>query len=205
MSIFKRKTGEQDRSQFEFEDSFAKPERKANMNAPVPPMHQRPNMQPPQQPMASTAAAQGARPPKRRAGYSIEDAIVLMRELPSDQRDMVVSIVQKTLSSANISVEDIMDDAARKLNRLGTRKAQLNQEISELEAGIKERQEEIEKITSDAEETEAVKISFEAAHGNPRVQNHRYDDRQQNLRDTDEHNSQNPVRNPNGVPSNNAS
>ncbi len=163
MSIFKKKTVEQDRSQFEFEDSFAKSEHSVNSNTPVPPMQQR---QPMQGQPPSPAAAQASRT-KRRISYSIEDAILLMRELPSDQRDMVVSIVQKTLSSANISVADILDDAARKLNRLGTRKSQLNKEIAELEAGIKERQSEIEKITIDSEETETVKVSFEAASGIP--------------------------------------
>jgi chromosome segregation ATPase len=103
--------------------------------------------------------------PKRRHGYSIEDAIKLMRELPADQRQMVVSIVERTLSSARINVKDIVDDASRKLSRLDTRSKQLAKEIAELEAGIAQRRSEIQKIDADVNETETVKQSFEDALG----------------------------------------
>lgn len=206
MGIFNRKNGEHDRSQFEFEDSFAKPS-----STPQPPKSQgqnhRPNSPepekrspaPPQNPIAQKPApSPAARSPgkmestsfetkvqnqanmkttaqedkkvnmkpepstKPSLAYSIEDAIVLMRELPSDQREMVVSIVQKTLSSANIDVGDIIKDASNKLAKLSSRKELLATEIADLQKGISQREEEITKISKDVEETQAVKDSFEA-------------------------------------------
>ncbi|SMF56482.1 hypothetical protein [Pseudobacteriovorax antillogorgiicola] len=156
MGIFNRN---QDRSQFEFEDSFAKKDQRPE-SGPPPVGGQGSNPTSSRQP-PNTGNMAANRAKRAKITYSIEDAIKLMRELPSDQREMVVSIVQKTLSSANISVNDIIEDASRKLNRLGTRTKQLSKEIEELEAGIAERRTEIEKITIDTEETETVKISFE--------------------------------------------
>ena len=197
MGIFNRKNGEHDRSQFEFEDSFAKPEA-GKTGAPVPPRSTVPETRqqttpqprspgPPHNPAQKTRSNQqpepsqtakardtamkpnvkeeaSVSPPKNNPvmSYSIEDAIVLMRELPSDQREMVVSIVQKTLSSANIDVGDIIRDANNKLRKLGTRKELLTAEIADLQKGISQREEEITTITKDVEETQTVKDSFEA-------------------------------------------
>lgn len=166
MGIFNRNN--QDKPQFDFEGS---------QQAPATP-HVNPSA-PPAAPTRSQAPSSGGgiqRQQKRsKVPYSIEDAIKLMRELPNDQREIVVSIVQKTLSSANISVEDIIDDASRKLNRLGSRTKQLSAEIEELEAGITERQSEIEKITKDTNETESVKSSFEDV-----LQQNQYESRRNN-------------------------
>jgi len=143
MGIFNRKY---ERNSFDFDDSM--------LSAPETAVSQ---------PQSNPSPA--AQAPKRRSGYNIEDAIKLMRDLPKDQRQMVVSIVQKTLSSANINVTEIIDDAARKLSRLDSRSKQLGQEIEELEAGIVQRRNEIQAISQDTKETMVVKSSFEEVLG----------------------------------------
>ncbi|MFW7380894.1 MAG: hypothetical protein ACOH5I_18910 [Oligoflexus sp.] len=146
MGIFTRKF---ERDSFEIDDSHLHtPETAISQPASSTPSHQ---------------ANLGQGSAKRRHGYSIEDAIKLMRDLPKDQRQMVVTIVQKTLSSANINVNDIIEDAGRKLSRLDTRQRQLNKEIEELEAGIAHRRQEIQVISHDSQETQLVKASFEEA------------------------------------------
>ncbi len=148
MGIFSRKYNFSDRDIFDFDDSFT-------------PQDSMDSLATPPAPIQSSSAGIVSQPKKRRQGYSIEDAIKLMRELPEEQRMMVVSIVQKTLSSANIDVADIIEDASRKLARLEARSKQLNKEIEELEQGISQRRDEISKIEQDASETASVKSSFE--------------------------------------------
>lgn len=151
MGIFSRKYNVSDRDSFDFEDNFTPQESMDSLATPPAPIQ------------SSPSSGIVTQQKKRRQAYSIEDAILLMRELPEDQRAMVVSIVRKTLSSAQIDVADIIEDAGRKLARLEARSKQLNKEIEELELGITQRKAEINKIEEDASETASVKSSFESA------------------------------------------
>jgi hypothetical protein len=57
-------------------------------------------------------------PAAQKIAYGIEDVIRLMRDLPNGQQDAVVSIVQKTLMSMKVDISSILEDAARKIERL---------------------------------------------------------------------------------------
>ena len=52
--------------------------------------------------------------------YGIEDAIALMRKLPNVNSDITITVVKKTLESANIQVTEIIDDAYRILLSFGS-------------------------------------------------------------------------------------
>ena len=117
---------------------------------------------PPAQQQQQPQQQQHAAPSKQKRTYSIEDAILLMRDLPKSKKDMVVTIVAKTLESANISIGKIVNDAQKKLTSIETRTKKLHDEIREYEAGIAERRKEIEKLQEDHNETSAVKDSFES-------------------------------------------
>lgn len=118
----------------------------------------------PQPPPAPQAAA--APPPQQqlsKTSYGIEDAIKLMRELPEDKKEMVITIVQKTLISARVNVSSIIEDAAKKIERLEKKNEKLIQEIRELEEAITLRKLETEKNEHDVLETRNVKVAFENA------------------------------------------
>ncbi len=119
----------------------------------------------PQAPMPPPMAAPAvtAKAPTPAATYGIEDAIRLMRELPDNKKEMVITIVQKTLVSAKINVTTILDDATRKIERLERKNEKIGQEIRELEEAILQRKLEMDHNTRDIAETREVKISFESA------------------------------------------
>ncbi len=114
-------------------------------------------------PMAAPAVTAKAPTPTPTPTYGIEDAIRLMRELPDNKKEMVITIVQKTLVSAKINVTTILDDATRKIERLERKNEKLGQEIRELEEAILQRKLEMDNNTRDIAETREVKISFESA------------------------------------------
>lgn len=143
-----------------------KPDLKARPTAPAPQA-----MMSPQPPMPQAPAPMAPTPPAmaapavapRPTSYGIEDAIQLMRELPDNKKEMVITIVQKTLVSAKINVSTILDDATRKIERLERKNEKLAQEIRELEEAILQRKLEMDHNARDVAETREVKVSFEAA------------------------------------------
>ncbi|HEY3355473.1 MAG TPA: hypothetical protein VGQ83_19645 [Polyangia bacterium] len=93
------------------------------------------------------------------SGYGIEQAIQLMRSLPSDLQttDIVVQVIKRTLESAQINVGAIIQDASRKEERIETRIRTLQEEIAMHEKEIATRRSEIERMQTDLEETSKVK------------------------------------------------
>jgi len=89
--------------------------------------------------------------------YGIQDAIKLMRKLPNVNTDIVISVVIKTLESADIKVEQIISDAQQRESRIEDRSVKLITEIDELEAKISKLNSEITQLNSDLEETSKVK------------------------------------------------
>ncbi len=141
-----------------------------SQKAPVPPPAMQVGAPAPSSVQQSSAAAM--KPPQVAApapkpSYGIEDAIRLMRELPDSKKEMVITIVQKTLISAKINVHSIVDDAVRKIDRLEKKNDKLGQEVRELEEAILQRKMEIEKNGRDIEETIDVKQSFESIQPRP--------------------------------------
>ena len=144
-----------------------RPDLKARPTAPAP----QAAMMSPQAPMPQAPAPHAPTPPAmtapavapRSTSYGIEDAIQLMRELPDNKKEMVITIVQKTLVSAKINVSTILDDATRKIERLERKNEKLAQEIRELEEAILQRKLEMDHNARDVAETREVKVSFEAA------------------------------------------
>lgn len=95
--------------------------------------------------------------PIKSQGYGIEDAIALMRKLPNVNSEITITVVKKTLESANIQVEEIISDAERKESQIETRTDELSKEIAELQERIGHLNEEITELTADLKETTKVK------------------------------------------------
>jgi DNA gyrase/topoisomerase IV subunit A len=97
------------------------------------------------------------------ANYSIDQAVALMRDLPDDQSDIVVSVVTKTLQSANINVTKIIDEARNKEGALESDIEKLNADIESLQAEIANRKEQITVTNAILEETRKVRNLLERA------------------------------------------
>ena len=91
------------------------------------------------------------------ASYGIEDAIALMRALPSENIELVVQVVKHTLESARIHIGHIIEDAAAKQQRIEARIKVLRDAITELEHEIDTRRAEIGLLDTEHRETTRVK------------------------------------------------
>lgn len=95
--------------------------------------------------------------------YGIEDAINLMRSLPRDNNDVVVTVVKKTLESTNIKVADIIDDADQKESRIRDQHKNLEVEIKDLQEQIAMRNKQITDLLQDLKETTDVRQRLQLA------------------------------------------
>jgi predicted RNase H-like nuclease (RuvC/YqgF family) len=107
--------------------------------------------------------------PGARAAYSIDEAIALMRSLPSESPELVVKVVKGTLESLKIQLADIIDDASRKEAMIEQRIGGLKGEIGELEDQIATRRREIAALEADLAETRSVRQKLELAEGKKRL------------------------------------
>ncbi|MES1204991.1 MAG: hypothetical protein ABUS79_03560 [Pseudomonadota bacterium] len=90
--------------------------------------------------------------------YGIEDAIQLMRSLPTDQNmDLVVRVVRVTLGSLDVRFEDIIADATRKQKTIQETIASLHGQVAELEKQLDARRRDIAAHEADLKETTGVK------------------------------------------------
>src|SRR5262249_54072350 len=113
---------------------------------------------PPPAPAANPPGA--SRPPAATVG--IDYAVQLMRSLPTNNIELVVQVVRRTLESLNIHVTDIVRDAAKRQKDIQTRVGQLNNEIMALQAEVERRQLEIKSLEAAHGEVTLVKERLEA-------------------------------------------
>ncbi len=89
--------------------------------------------------------------------YGIDDTIRLMRTLPSTNVELVVDVVKKTLESVDVDINEIIDDADKKLVEIEGRISRLDAEIEGLLSKISVRRREISTLEEDHEESTLVK------------------------------------------------
>lgn len=130
-------------------------------------------MNPPKAPPAAPAPALAAAPAlptlksespipeASKLTYGIEDVIQLMRDLPDNKKEMVIQIVQKTLVSAKIDINGILEKAANKIESFQSKNDRLRAEIRELEEMIIQKKSDVDRLRRDIEETQQVRQSFE--------------------------------------------
>lgn len=99
----------------------------------------------------------------KKAGYSIEDAIELMKALPRDNNDTVVTVVKKTLESTNIKVADIVDDANVKEERIRNQHKKIEAEIKSFQEQISHRNQQISELMQNLKETVDVRQRLQLA------------------------------------------
>ena len=91
------------------------------------------------------------------ADYGIDQAMKLMRTLPQENVELVVSVVKTTLESLHIKLPRIIEEAGQRQEDIQGRIQVLRGEIAELEKEIAARREEIASLEADYEETSTVK------------------------------------------------
>jgi hypothetical protein len=108
-------------------------------------------------------SAKAVIPPKQSPLYGIEEVIGLMRELPQENRELVVTVVKKTLESTQIDLDEIIGGAEDKESRLRDKTQTLQSEIKNLQQEIEKRNQEIALLQKDLKETSSVKEKLELA------------------------------------------
>lgn len=95
--------------------------------------------------------------------YGIKNTIELMRRLPSDNNEVVVTVVKQTLESMNIEVVDIIKDAESKEARIRQQHKTLEEEVKSLEIKISQRNQQIAELSEDLKETIDVRERLQLA------------------------------------------
>ena len=99
---------------------------------------------------------------KRSDKYGVEDITKLMRSLPLDENpELVVVVIQKTLESLGIRIEEIIEDATHREEEIIGRISKLNGEINNFEKEIKSRQSTILKLHTEVEEISKIREKLE--------------------------------------------
>lgn len=139
---------------------------------PEPQPQPRPQQAAPQQqprPQPQPEQAQVAPQPKPAAkpvpqpSFGIQRAIELMRKLPPENIELVVSVVKTTLESAQVDVESIIEDAVGRRRKISDRIDGLRSEIKDFEEEIEGRKTEIAALERDYSETTDVQEKLELA------------------------------------------
>ncbi len=86
-----------------------------------------------------------------------------MRTLPADNVELVVQVVKFSLESVGIKLPIIIEDAIRRQKDIQGRIGVLRAEIADLEAEIKQRKDEIDRLDADHKETTVVRDRLELA------------------------------------------
>jgi chromosome segregation ATPase len=91
--------------------------------------------------------------------YGIQQAIDLMRSLPTDlqRTDLVVKVIKRTLESAHIDLGSILADATRREQQSVARIRPLQEEIARFQQEIEARNADIKRLQSELEETSWAK------------------------------------------------
>jgi len=103
--------------------------------------------------------------------YSIDDAIELLRHLPESEDRQTMSVICKTLESAQIRMSDLLQDAQHKEHKLKQEHKELEQDIEQLQAKIDERRKQLQQLSESLEEVIRIKARFEQSLGKPKNTN----------------------------------
>ncbi len=111
------------------------------------------------QPQATTGTPQPAqaKTEAQSGEYSVDNVIELMRMLPEENIELVVSVLKKTLESVKISVPSLIEGAIDRQTELSSRITSLQKGIQELEAEIKAKRSAIGELESKRKEVITVR------------------------------------------------
>ncbi|WP_027328952.1 DUF4200 domain-containing protein [Marinimicrobium agarilyticum] len=95
--------------------------------------------------------------------YSFDDAIGLIRDLPEAPSDELMAVICKTLESAHIRLDDVLQDARQKEQRVRREHQGIEQDIQSLQKQIDKKQSELSELAHTLEELIRIKERFEHA------------------------------------------
>jgi hypothetical protein len=91
------------------------------------------------------------------SGFGIEEAVLLVRQLPTRNTELVMQVVKKTLESVRVDVVQIIEGATKKEHVIEDRITTLKKEIEKLEAQIAAAKKEIGQLEAEQREVTGVK------------------------------------------------
>jgi predicted nucleic acid-binding Zn-ribbon protein len=107
----------------------------------------------------------GPRPAPANNAFGIEQAIQLIRRLPTGNADLVMTVVKQTLESLNVDVHQLIDSADAKAVALESRINELMHEVAALEEKINAKNELIIELQDQERELNTVKEQLNMARG----------------------------------------
>jgi hypothetical protein len=114
-----------------------------------------------QEPTAPPAIVMGAKmtppPAPVELEFGIDDAVLLVRQLPTRNTDLVMQVVKKTLESVHVDVSRIIDGATKKEQVIEDRIGTLRKNIETLESQITAAKKEIGTLETEQKEISSVK------------------------------------------------
>jgi len=101
--------------------------------------------------------------------YGIDNAIELLRQLPESEDRQTMSVVCKTLESAQIRMSDLLQDAQQKEQKLKQQHKSLEQEIEQLQSKMDDRRKQLKQLAESLEEVTRIKARFEQGLDKPKA------------------------------------
>jgi hypothetical protein len=89
--------------------------------------------------------------------FGIDEAVLLVRQLPTRNTELVMQVVKKTLEAVRVDVAQIIDGATKKENVIEDRITTLRKEIEKLEGQIASAKKEISQLEAEQREVTSVK------------------------------------------------
>jgi hypothetical protein len=121
-------------------------------------------MQPEPSPQPKPATATRSTAAYASSGYGISEVIKLMRSVPVEQNpELVVRVIKAALESMNVKVNEIIEDAGKKQQKIQDRINAVDAEIADYSKQIESRRQEIGKLKTDLNETVTARQRLELA------------------------------------------
>lgn len=122
-----------------------------------------------QQPLVDEPSPKTSPQARASGRYGIDDAIELLRQLPESEDHHTMSVICKTLESAQIRMSDLLQDARQKEQKLKQQHKGLEQDIEQLQAKIDDRRKQLKQLSESLEEVTRIKARFEQGVGKPKA------------------------------------
>jgi predicted nuclease with TOPRIM domain len=101
--------------------------------------------------------------PSSGAAFGVDQALVLLRQVPLGGLNdhMVIDVIRKTLASAGIDIQTLMDAAALRQDEVTGEIVRLQSEISALHQAIEEKTAQVQRLQEQQEEIGSLRDRFE--------------------------------------------
>ena len=97
---------------------------------------------------------------QQKPAYDLDEILSLIRELPEAKKPMVLTIIQKTLESANISPQMVLKDISKRIAGLKDEMVRRESEIEQFKKGIADNKQAIASLAINLSDVEIFQKNF---------------------------------------------